>query len=116
MPMCMSRTAGNSGVPAAHFKVVGSTWVPLGVIPSAPTHFGCTSRFTRFGTAWESSFCLSPIDVELSIMKRMSTWSTGDSLVASKFVFTVGSTVAVCRSRQPKAATKSTASAHDGAR
>ncbi len=71
--MCMSWTGGNSAddpgghTPACTVRPVGLPW--------ASTHFGETRRPSMSGTAAARSSCLSPIDAELSIMKRRSILS-----------------------------------------
>ena len=81
-PMWMSWMAVNSGAPVVHVLTglpdCGSVWnvaLPT-TLPAASRQFGVTRRPTRSGTASFSTFCLSAIDDELSIMMRRSILST----------------------------------------
>src|SRR6202042_477152 len=98
-PMCMSWTGGNSAFPLAQVPSVAAV-IPLGLL-FASRQFGETSRVIMSGTARARSACLSPIDAELSIMKRRSILST-DWLctTAVKFVLTWGAALVTGRERQ----------------
>ena len=72
MPMCMSCTGGNSiFVPSAHVPPAETATE----LSEASTQFGAKRRPKRSGTASERRSCLSPMDAELSIMKRRSILS-----------------------------------------
>ena len=53
------------------------------MFPGSSMHFGEIRRPIKSGTAWRKSSCLSPIEPELSIMKRRSTLPLTERRLAS---------------------------------
>ena len=98
--MCMSCTGGNSALPIAQTPLM-SEFPPTG-LPFPSTQIGATRRLTMSGTAFPRSACLSPIDAELSIMKRRSILSTlALCTTAVKFVCVIGLALVSGRERHP---------------
>ncbi len=89
MPMCMSRTGANSGLPVVHVPSA-ATVTPVGFM-FASTQLGVTRRVMRSGMARARNACLSPMEAELSISKSKSTLSMADSAIdAVKLVRVMG--------------------------
>src|ERR1017187_1076626 len=108
IPRCMSWTGGNSSLPVVHLAAVDG---PM-VLPIASTQFGDTKRLIMSGTAWARSACLSPIDAELSIMKRRSSLSTDWLwMTLVNVVFRLGCQVSTGRVRHAAPTTPNTAMA-----
>src|SRR5260221_1861499 len=82
----MSCTGGNSALPVAQ-PFAAEKVSPFGT-PRLSTQRGLTRRWIMSGTASARSACLSPIDAELSIMKRRSILS-GDALCSTTAPATV---------------------------